>query len=59
MSGKQLLKLAYDKGFQLDRITGSHHILVKGDVTITIPVHGNKDLPPGTLHRILRDMGLK
>ncbi len=59
MSGKQLLKLAYDNGFKLDRVNGSHHILVKGDATIVIPVHGNKDIPPGTLHKIMRAMGLK
>jgi predicted RNA binding protein YcfA (HicA-like mRNA interferase family) len=26
----------------LDRITGSHHIFLKNDITFVIPVHNNK-----------------
>jgi predicted RNA binding protein YcfA (HicA-like mRNA interferase family) len=47
MSGKQLIKLLKDKGWVLDRIEGSHHIMVKGDKTLSVPVHGNKDLGKG------------
>lgn len=30
------------EGFVLDRITGSHHIFTKDEVTFVVPVHNNK-----------------
>lgn len=30
------------EGFRLDRVTGSHHIFKKSDVTFVIPVHSNR-----------------
>ena len=44
----------------MKRITGSHHIYVKEGmgVILSIPVHGNRDLPTGTLRSILKDAGL-
>ena len=59
MTGKELLKIALANGFTVDRINGSHHILVKDGLTVTIPVHANKDIPIGTANKILRAMGLK
>ena len=59
MSGKQLLKLLKDKGWVLDRIEGSHHIMVKGDITLSVPVHGNKDLGKGLLNALMKQGGLK
>jgi predicted RNA binding protein YcfA (HicA-like mRNA interferase family) len=60
VSGKALGKIVGLKGWQLKRITGSHHIYTKQgeDVIISIPVHGNRDLPTGTLKRIMKDAGL-
>jgi predicted RNA binding protein YcfA (HicA-like mRNA interferase family) len=43
----------------VDRIEGSHHILVKGNKTLLIPVHGGKDLGKGLLHALMRQGGLK
>ena len=38
----------------------SHHVLRKeGNMLITVPVHGNKDIPKGTYEKILKDAGLK
>lgn len=54
MTGKQLYKIALEKGFTLDRVNGSHHILIKGSLTVTIPIHANKDLPVGTANKILK-----
>jgi predicted RNA binding protein YcfA (HicA-like mRNA interferase family) len=45
MTGKELIKLLKKKGCKLDRITGSHHIMKKGNKTEPVPVHSNKDLP--------------
>ncbi|WP_439638148.1 type II toxin-antitoxin system HicA family toxin [Spirulina sp.] len=35
-------KILEQEGFTLDRITGSHHIFTKDDVTFVVPVHNNK-----------------
>ena len=59
MSGKELLKKLKQAGWTLDRIKGSHHILIKGDSTVVVPVHGNADIPKGTLNSILKQSGLK
>lgn len=59
MNGKELIKLLQKQGWVLDRIQGSHHILVRGDQTLTVPVHGNSDLKKGTLHSIMKIGGIK
>ena len=59
MTGKELVKLLKKDGWTLDRIKGSHHIMIKGTMTLSVPVHGNKDLPAGILHRLMKDGGLQ
>jgi len=59
MSGKELLKKLKNAGWTVDRIKGSHHILIKGVLTVVVPVHGNSDVPKGTLNAILKQSGLK
>ena len=59
MTGKELVKLLKKNGWELDRINGSHHIMYKGTKTLSVPVHGNKDLPSGTLNTLLKEGGLK
>ena len=58
--GKRLCKILEDKGWQLTRITGSHHIYTKsGEVLrITVPVHGNRDLKIGLLKAIMKMAGI-
>lgn len=48
------------KGWQLKRITGSLYIYAKEDIEaiLSIPVHGNRDLPKGTLKSIMKDAEL-
>lgn len=60
ISGKNLCKVVEGKGWILKRVTGSHHIYAKKGVQtiLSIPVHGNRDLPNGTLKRILKDANL-
>ncbi|MBW4417785.1 MAG: type II toxin-antitoxin system HicA family toxin [Myxacorys californica WJT36-NPBG1] len=60
ISGKMLCKIVENQGWELKRVTGSHHIYVKEDVDaiLSIPVHGNRDLPKGTLKSIMKDAGL-
>ncbi len=59
MTGKELIKLLQQQGWTLDRIQGSHHILIRGDETLSVPVHGNSDLKKGTLHAIMKQGGIK
>jgi predicted RNA binding protein YcfA (HicA-like mRNA interferase family) len=59
MTGKELVKQLRLNGWELDRINGSHHIMIKGKSTLSVPVHGNKDLPSGTLNKLLKQGGLR
>ena len=59
MTGRELLKLLRGDGWALDRIKGSHHILAKGAKTISVPVHGSRDIPKGTLNAILKEAELR
>ena len=60
ISGKNLCKVVERNGWILKRVTGSHHIYTKKGISVilSIPVHGNRDLPIGTLKSILKDAGL-
>ncbi|UTC90331.1 type II toxin-antitoxin system HicA family toxin [Treponema denticola] len=59
MTGKEITKILKKNGWTIDRIKGSHHIFIKDDKTIPVPVHGNKDLPIGTVKNIFRLAGIK
>lgn len=60
MNGRVLVKRLKKAGWTLARISGSHHWMVKeGCRSISVPVHGKKDLPKGLLHAILREAGLE
>ena len=51
MAGRDLLKLLKANGWQFDRVRGSHHILVRGSATISLPVHGSRHVPKEGLCR--------
>ncbi len=60
MTGKELKKLLEANGWELDRISGSHHIMIReGCRSIPIPILGNADLPKGVLNAILKQAGIK
>jgi predicted RNA binding protein YcfA (HicA-like mRNA interferase family) len=60
VSGRHLCKVLEKHGWKFQRIRGSHHIYARpGSPTIlTVPVHGNRDLKTGTLHKLLKEAGL-
>lgn len=58
MKDKDLLKLLKKNGWQLARISGSHHVLQKDGKIISLPMHG-RDVPTGLLNQILKESGLK
>ena len=47
-------------GYELTHVRGSHHYLHKPGAAalVVVPLHGNRDLPAGTLRSILRQAGL-
>ena len=55
-----LIKFLETNGFLLKRSKGSHHIFynVTGNLTIVVPMHGNKDIKKGTLLAILKQAGI-
>ncbi len=60
ISGKTLCKIVERNGWELKRVTGSHHIYTREGVNVilAIPVHSNRDLPKGTLKSIMKDAEL-
>ncbi|GGG07431.1 hypothetical protein GCM10010995_26270 [Cysteiniphilum litorale] len=59
VSAKFVLNELLKNGWQLARVTGSHHILKKNDITIALPVHGSKDLKLGLLKDIEKKSKIK
>jgi predicted RNA binding protein YcfA (HicA-like mRNA interferase family) len=59
LSGKEMVKLFLRHSWLIDRIKGSHYIMVKNNITVTIPVHGNKSLPIGLERAILKQGEIK
>jgi predicted RNA binding protein YcfA (HicA-like mRNA interferase family) len=54
-TGRDLIKLLEAHGWTLDRVRGSHHIMVKpGKRSIPVPVHGKRELPKGLVAAIKR-----
>jgi predicted RNA binding protein YcfA (HicA-like mRNA interferase family) len=56
VSGRDVVRALLRLGFRLDRVEGSHHMLVKDGhpCTVVVPVHGSRALPKGTLASIIR-----
>jgi predicted RNA binding protein YcfA (HicA-like mRNA interferase family) len=59
MSGKDFVKLLKKNGWILDRIKGSHHIMRKNGVSISVPAHAKEDLKPGILNSLKKQAGLE
>ena len=59
MTGNQVIVVPEAKGWSLDRINGSHHVMTKpGLRSIPVPVHGNADLG-FFAKKILREAGIE
>ncbi len=59
MNGKEIIARLKAAGWSLDRVNGSHHIMVKGKSAVPVPVHGTKDIGSGLLAAIQRQTGVK
>ena len=60
VTGRQAIDAFRRIGFEEARIRGSHHVLKKPGhlYVLTIPVHGNTPLKPGTLRRLIDGAGI-
>ena len=58
LTGKDILRKALKAGWIEERVTGNHHILVKNNQSVAIPVHANRDLKCGIERKLLKDLGL-
>ena len=59
MTGKEVIVKLKASGWSVNRIHGSHHILVKGGQAVPVPVHGARDIGAGLLAAIQRQTGVK
>ena len=60
MDGKTVIKILQKAGWHHVSTHGSHHKMrKKGAPPIIVPVHGKRDLKPGTLHNIEKVTGIK
>ena len=59
-SPQHLIKLLEKNGFIFKRSKGSHQIYYNAspNITVIVPVHGNKDVKKGTLMAILKQAGI-
>jgi predicted RNA binding protein YcfA (HicA-like mRNA interferase family) len=51
-----MVRFLQRQGFELVRVSGSHHYLQRQSLKTSVPVHGNQTLKLGTLRGILRDI---
>ena len=58
-TAKEIIKLLKQKGFELDRVKGSHHIFIHSvrKNRVVVPMH-NRDIPIGTFFSILKQAGI-
>jgi mRNA interferase HicA len=58
-TAKEIIKLLLQRGFELDRVKGSHHVFIHpvGRNRVVVPMH-NRDLPIGTFFSILKQAGI-
>jgi len=56
-SGKKIINVFKKDGWTLDRIEGSHHILIREGTEniLVIPVHGNNPIKVGLLKGLIKD----
>jgi len=59
VTGKDVIAVLVQVGFEVVRVKGSHHFLRHRDGRVTVvPVHAAETIGPGLLVKILRDCEL-
>lgn len=59
MTGKEVIKILKQNGWEVLRVNGSHHRLGKDSLRATVPVHGSRDLGKGLVSAIEKQTGVK
>lgn len=59
MNGKEIIKILKSLGWEIKAINGSHHLMIKDGVKVTVPVHGTQDIKIKTLLSIEKQTGVK
>jgi predicted RNA binding protein YcfA (HicA-like mRNA interferase family) len=59
VNGKQIIKILQQQGWQILRVSGSHHRMGKGNLRTTVPLHGKRDTGKGLLAAIEKQTGVK
>jgi len=56
VSGREFARLVEQRGWQLLRVAGSHHIYGKPGsvVRLSVPIHGNRPLKTGLLRHLAK-----
>lgn len=55
-NSRQIIRRLEKDGFELVKVSGSHHKFKKDGKTVTVP-HPKKDLPIGTVRAIYKQAG--
>ena len=60
LNGREVRRALERGGFVFDRQQGGHAILYHPDTnqTVSVPMHGGRDMPAGTLRGIISDADL-
>jgi len=60
ITGRDAVRVFQAAGFEVTRITGSHHIIARPGhpFRLSVPVHGHGPLKKGTLRGLIRDAGM-
>jgi predicted RNA binding protein YcfA (HicA-like mRNA interferase family) len=60
LTGPEAVRAFERLGFALVRVTGSHHVLKRQGhrYLLSVPVHGNKPVAPGTLRHLIQAAGI-
>lgn len=59
MNAKEIVRRLKEHGWEFLRQEGSHIRMGKGTKRASIPMHGKRDIKPGTLASIERQAGIK
>ncbi len=59
MTGKEIIKILENHGWQVLRVSGSHYRMGKDNLRTTVPVHGKRDIGKGLLKAIERQTKVK
>lgn len=58
MSGREVVRVFEEFGWEVVRQTGSHMIMTKDEELVTLSVPDHRDVAKGTLRSLIRNAGL-